>query len=90
MRTGTAPAEAHPDTGARPRTPLVRRLAETPEVGVVAACVAVFAALAVAGDSLQLDAQLPAATVSIHPRPPRAGGSAPMPLLAPVYSRADS
>jgi ribose transport system permease protein len=47
MKTSTAPALADLDDGTRPRTSLVRRLAETPEVGVVAACVIVFVALSI-------------------------------------------
>ncbi|MGG2461481.1 ABC transporter permease [Streptomyces sp. RGM 3693] len=46
MNLGTAPAPAAVDVGRQPSRPLVRRLAETPEVGVVVACALVFAALA--------------------------------------------
>ncbi|MDI5961408.1 ABC transporter permease [Streptantibioticus silvisoli] len=47
MKTSTAPAPSEADAGAEARGSLARRLRETPEVGVVAACVVVFAALAI-------------------------------------------
>lgn len=46
MTTSTAPVKAAGDADGGPRTSLARRLLQTPEVGVVAACVVVFTALA--------------------------------------------
>jgi len=48
MTTETAPAPTKGGAGSEPRSSLGRRLVETPEVGVVAACVVVFIALALA------------------------------------------
>jgi ribose transport system permease protein len=47
MTTGTASSAPAAATGSSPGSTLVRRLIETPEVGVVVACVVVFVALAV-------------------------------------------
>ncbi|MFJ9615343.1 ABC transporter permease [Streptomyces noursei] len=46
MNTRTAPTQAATAAGKEPGRPLIRRLAQTPEVGVVAACMVVFVALA--------------------------------------------
>src|SRR5690348_7268582 len=46
MNTSTAPAPGDTLAGQEQRRPLLRRLAETSEVGVVAACVVVFVSLA--------------------------------------------
>jgi ribose transport system permease protein len=48
MTTNTAPAPVQEKPVKAAGTPLLRRLAETPEVGVVLACVLVFTALAIA------------------------------------------